>query len=182
MKKEELTATYSEKKVLNVLTVGLNADYSFQHLALKKADTCGLVAAADGGSDGSGGKANPDPLPGALGPPSLGSRGPRSCSSLLSPCRAVHAALWVCDMKREKKFWNFFPAVVVLFCFSSSSCRAPSVLGSSSSRSRRSSNPSKGRATSAEDAQGTNLGVYQIRTAGTILCEDKHLTNSVFNA
>lgn len=78
------------------------------------------------------GKQTQTPSPGRWDPRPWGAGGPRSCSSLLSRCRAVHAALWVCDMKRKKKFWNFFPAVVVLFCFSSPSsplCWVPAAPG-----------------------------------------------------
>lgn len=70
-------------------------------------------------------------------PPSLGSQEAWSSSSLLSYCHFYRsqAVLQIYDMKHNKKFLNIIYGIVVLFCFSLSSCAIPCALESSSSQS-----------------------------------------------
>lgn len=75
-------------------------------------------------------------------------------------------------MKHNKKFLNFFRDIVVLFCFSSSSCTIPCTgfkqlpVSAVCKYVKR-----KGEAiTSSKDAKGVNMSAYQIETAGAIVC------------
>ena len=122
MKKAELNATYTEKSFECSYCVFKYRDYSLRHRSLEKLDTCGLVPAASGASDGCGaatnaGTATPGPRPsgqrdgreGGLGPPSLGSwgYGPALPSSLIT-IRSM--------MQSRTKSFNISP-VVLWSCF-----------------------------------------------------------------